>query len=235
MKILNQPTMFYDTLISSNALTMTTVKLIYIDTRALFERALAAIPSDRSKSIWSRYIDYETQYGDISNLYRIEQRMGEVFPPGYSLLILDDINSIEHAEKLASKWRYFDIDVVGKFELGLEALSKVPRQPAPAAQSKINGPSGHSDKREDRGRQLAMLRGVDVDKFPHPDTSRWVSYKAEPGTARTMPVNTISTQSRKPSVDRPAIAGSTAPLVPEPIARFAGMLPRKELYNGKLY
>jgi cleavage stimulation factor subunit 3 len=48
--------------------------------RALFERALAAIPAEKSKTIWSKYIHYETQYGDLTNLIGIEKRMAEVFP-----------------------------------------------------------------------------------------------------------------------------------------------------------
>ena len=50
--------------------------------RALFERALAAIPADKSKAIWAKYIEYESQYGDISNLHRIENRMNEKFCVG---------------------------------------------------------------------------------------------------------------------------------------------------------
>jgi cleavage stimulation factor subunit 3 len=52
------------------------------NTRALFERSLAVIPKERSKPIWDKYNDYETQYGDLSNLYRIEKRYNEQFPVG---------------------------------------------------------------------------------------------------------------------------------------------------------
>jgi cleavage stimulation factor subunit 3 len=52
------------------------------NTRALFERSLAAIQVARSKPVWQKYIDYETQYGDISNFYRIEKRWHETFPLG---------------------------------------------------------------------------------------------------------------------------------------------------------
>lgn len=63
---------------------MITVTLTNVDTRALFERALSQIPPERSRALWTKYIDYETQYGDLSNLYKIEKRLGEVFPTGNS-------------------------------------------------------------------------------------------------------------------------------------------------------
>ena len=50
--------------------------------RALFERALSAIPSDKSGPLWAKYIEYESQYGDISNLHRIEKRRNEAFSVG---------------------------------------------------------------------------------------------------------------------------------------------------------
>jgi cleavage stimulation factor subunit 3 len=134
------------------------------NTRALFERALSAIPSEKSKPIWARYIEYETQYGDLTNLYRIEKRLNEVFS-------IDDVNSIESAVKTAKKWSYYDIDYVGEVELGIAAIRTVPRIPPPATQTKI-GVSSQVSKAND-GKLLSSFAGVDSNKFPKPDIGRW--------------------------------------------------------------
>lgn len=83
----------------------------------MFERALSAIPPEASYPIWKKYVEYETQYGDLTNLYGIEKRRDAVFPN-------EDVNSIESVEAIAEKWTYCDIDHVGKNELGIEALRK---------------------------------------------------------------------------------------------------------------
>jgi cleavage stimulation factor subunit 3 len=189
------------------------------NTRALFERALSAIPPSRSKMIWTRYIEYETQYGDLTNLYRIEKRLNEVFA-------VDDVNSIESAVKTAKKWSCYDIDYVGEVELGVSALRTVPRIPPPATQSKI-GTTGQYSKSNDNG-SLSSFAGADSSKYPKPDVGRWVMYKPEPGMARFMDLVVIESNLTKPEKQ-------SGIMVPEVIAKLAMNLPRKESYNGTLY
>jgi cleavage stimulation factor subunit 3 len=196
------------------------------NTRALFERALSAVPPEKSKPIWARYIEYETQYGDLSNLYRIEKRISEVFS-------IDDVNSIEAAVKTAKKWAYYDIDYVGEVELGISALRTVPRIPPPATQTKIGSTSSGS-KINDGARSLSSFAGVDTSKYPKPETSRWTMYKPEPGLARLMDIVTVDadiTPKAEKQASNPASI-QNAMMVPEAIARFASNLPKKDLYNG---
>ncbi|KAJ3345530.1 mRNA 3'-end-processing protein rna14, partial [Kappamyces sp. JEL0680] len=147
------------------------------NTRALFERALAAIPPEKSKPIWEKYIEYETQYGDLTNLYGIEKRVNEVFPA-------EDCNSIESLQKLASKWKYFDLQVVGNRELGIHVLSQHPRIPAPAVLNPLRPKSmlGSGEKRQDdKNRMQPLLGGINAERFPRPELGRWYLYKPEPG------------------------------------------------------
>ncbi|KAI8897597.1 hypothetical protein BC833DRAFT_649433 [Globomyces pollinis-pini] len=191
------------------------------NTRALFERALSTIPTERSKLIWQKYLDYETQYGDLTNLYRIEKRFTDVFASG-------DVNSHESVVKIASKWSYFDINYVGKVELGLDHLALIPRLAPPAAQVKL-GASGNLDRRDDKGRQTAMLGGINIDLYPRPDFTKWTSYKSEPGVAKTRPIKMIPDEGIVIPVTEPNSSGF---MVPAPIAAFMSLIPTKEMYNG---
>jgi cleavage stimulation factor subunit 3 len=196
------------------------------NTRALFERALSAIPSNQSEPIWKRYIQYETQYGDVSNLYKIEKRKSQI-----STL---DVNSVESAETIAKKWCWYDLDIVGTFEIGLEALLLSSRLPAPVTSTKPLA----REKKDDKGRSLASLGGVkDVDKYPKPELGRWNMYKPEPGMSRNMDIVTIKPVATKKPTAAQIQPSNTKPigmLVPEPIAKMAALLPRRETYDGPI-
>ena len=59
----------------------------FSDTRALFERALSALPAQRAREVWAKFLDYENQYGDLSNVIKIERRRGEAYPEGVYCLM----------------------------------------------------------------------------------------------------------------------------------------------------
>jgi cleavage stimulation factor subunit 3 len=139
-------------------------KLI-LDTRALFERALQAVPEDKSHPIWKKYIDYETQYGDLTNLYGIESRFKKVAD---SL----DVNSIESLEMIAAKYKYFDLDYIEKYELGVEQLRKRGR----VSSKNVKGTSRIGAAVKDSATSVALLVGVNAEKFPKPDLTRWFRF-----------------------------------------------------------
>jgi hypothetical protein len=141
--------------------------------------------------------------------------------------LAENINSIDSVIKLAHKWSFGDINIVGEQELGTEALKRIQRLPPPAAQVKLANSSTNNDRKE--GRQVAMLGGIDVEKFPRPEVSRWVVYKAEPGTAKVINVKTI--ENTDSVEDEIPVSGGM--LVAEPIAKFVSLLPKREVYDGK--
>jgi cleavage stimulation factor subunit 3 len=53
-----------------------------LDTRALFERALAVMPNEKAGSIWRKFANYEGKYGDMTGIERVEKRWREAFPSG---------------------------------------------------------------------------------------------------------------------------------------------------------
>lgn len=50
--------------------------------RAVFETFVGRVPPNKSKRVWSFFYDYESQYGDLGQIYKLEKRMGELYPNG---------------------------------------------------------------------------------------------------------------------------------------------------------
>ena len=92
---------------------MTIVLLIDLDTRALFERALNAIPPQRAQRIWGKYVEYESQYGDLNNLQKLQERRNQSISH-------DKIDLMESVVNLGEKWSFFDINYVAQIELGTQ-------------------------------------------------------------------------------------------------------------------
>lgn len=147
-------------------------------------------------------------------------------------LRLEDVNSVEYCSKVANKWSYFDIKYVGDVELGLQQLSQIARLPPPATQGR-SGASGQGGDRNDRGRQLAMFGGINVDKYPRPEISRWTIIKPEPGKAKVMAPVVIESGVSESAVEDAPISGPTIN-VPEPVALFMSKLPTRQEYHGTL-
>lgn len=52
--------------------------------RAVFETFVGRVPAYKSKRVWHFFYDYESQYGDLGQIYKLEKRMGELYPNGKS-------------------------------------------------------------------------------------------------------------------------------------------------------
>jgi len=50
--------------------------------RAVFETFVGRVPAHKSKRVWHFFYDYESQYGDLGQIYKLEKRMGELYPNG---------------------------------------------------------------------------------------------------------------------------------------------------------
>lgn len=221
------------------------------NTRALFERALSSLPVANSRPLWEKYIEYETQYGDLTNLHALEKRFAALFPPR-------PVNSLESVEKIGAKWAYFDIDYITNVELGLPHLLKAgDRLAAPAVASsapvgqlgKLRQGGGGGGGEHDKSRMAPMLSGINVERYARPDLSRWNLYKPEPATARVCQVVEVGGNGAAGSATSAALPPSTFSknahtsgelpvsstiLVPEQIADFMARLPRKESYTGPI-
>lgn len=189
------------------------------NTRALFERALAAIPADRSHPIWAKYINYETQYGDLTNLHKLQQRRAQSFPQG-------NMDLLESVVNVAEKWSCYDLNFIADAELGIPTLQLFGRKAPPMAHTiGIANPMANVRSDDKPRQQLGMLGGVHANKYPRPDLSKWAAYKCEPGLSKGIP-------HREPiRVMEEDVAEDTL-LVPEPIALLFNSLPRRSQYSG---
>ncbi|KNC99538.1 uncharacterized protein SPPG_04928 [Spizellomyces punctatus DAOM BR117] len=214
------------------------------NTRALFERALSALPSARAKPIWAKFLSYEMSYGDLANVLKIEKRRADAYPT-------EQKNSLSSLSDIAERWGFLDIDQVGEFELGLPAQrafeKKTPGMTG-LPLSATNPLSGmQMSKSEDRAaqRKFQSLEPVHPERYPRPDLNKWSSYKPEPAALKPpaafgaggSPAPTAS-PSLAAGVPSPAqvtgISGSRLAMVPEAIATLMSVLPPSSLYNGPI-
>ncbi|KXS17978.1 Suf-domain-containing protein [Gonapodya prolifera JEL478] len=54
----------------------------------LFERAIATIPPSKARPVWEKFVTFESEYGDLGNLAKIEKRRQEVYPDGLLIHVL---------------------------------------------------------------------------------------------------------------------------------------------------
>ncbi|KAJ3117094.1 mRNA 3'-end-processing protein rna14, partial [Nowakowskiella sp. JEL0407] len=175
--------------------------------RALFERALSAIPPSRSRKIWDKLLEFESNYGDLNTLLKTEKRMAETYP--------EDADSDQKLENVATRWRYLDIDTVGEVELGLirgeNDLAEV------SDQAEVEG----DETRE----ELEGKPAEDYVEFP-----KLTNSPPSMPTGRISSPNITSTSSREPMKVEP----QTIPvLVPEGISQFLDTLPPAHAYDGQ--
>lgn len=50
------------------------------NTRGLFERALLQVKAENAFDIWRAYLEYETQYGDLTTILGLEKRFKQAYP-----------------------------------------------------------------------------------------------------------------------------------------------------------
>ena len=48
------------------------------NTRVLFERILNTLPKEQSRVIMSRYLQFESQYGDLASIIKIDRRISAI-------------------------------------------------------------------------------------------------------------------------------------------------------------
>jgi cleavage stimulation factor subunit 3 len=86
-----------------------------INARSLFERVVTTMATEKSKSIWNRYLEFENSYGELDNIEKIVKRRRECYPneqEGSSILF-----AIRHS--------FMGLNVIFDEELGFEHLAKL--------------------------------------------------------------------------------------------------------------
>ncbi|KAJ3154878.1 mRNA 3'-end-processing protein rna14 [Geranomyces michiganensis] len=222
------------------------------NTRALFERALAGLPTDRARPIWTKLLSYETEYGDLANVLKAEKRRAEAYPG-------DSSNALVALSQLTERWAFLDINQIGELELGLSAQygleKKVPGAvAAPPPPMTARAAASHQSRADDdrsSNRKYQSLESVHPERYPRPDMTKWVPYQPEalPATRPAVAVTetapdahavagdqarpgepAVHPQGAFPSAPNQSVGGGM--MVPDAVVRLMAVLPPSETYNG---
>ncbi|KAJ3341063.1 mRNA 3'-end-processing protein rna14 [Gonapodya sp. JEL0774] len=208
------------------------------NTRALFERAIAMLAPSKARPVWDKFTNFESEYGDLNNLTKVEKRRHEAYP--------DDSYSLDGAAHLAQKYAYLDLDVVGNAEFGLQGRSLkglfwayrgyIEKQATPAKGKVATlSPVVRRPARESAGTRRGPF--AEAEKYPRPDFSKWTPHKplgdVKPIEARA-PQETFPDRRAvpapslppKPSVPSTPLQGTgTTVLAPIPLPGGGGVVP----------
>jgi cleavage stimulation factor subunit 3 len=68
---------------------------LYVDARALFEKVIGTFTPDQARPIWQRWLQYQMQVADLVTLHKLDRRIAEVYPKGFSVSLFG--SSIIHS------------------------------------------------------------------------------------------------------------------------------------------
>lgn len=99
---------------------------IIIDARALFESIVAQFEPQVARSVWTRWVQYESQHGTLEASLRLEQRIKDVFPKCKQDFVLVKLSGLTHllscadsaTKRFAERYTYNDIDGIASVDLG---------------------------------------------------------------------------------------------------------------------
>ncbi|KAG0174771.1 mRNA 3'-end-processing protein rna14 [Apophysomyces sp. BC1015] len=213
------------------------------NTRALFERTLATMATEKSELVWSKFLEYENKYGDLASVQNVEKRRNEAIPGKTPL------------ESLLDRYSYLDVNSISDLELGGQAR----KQKLPEASVVPIVPEASLAKAKDRARQKdahgkrPLLEPVHPERYPRPDLNQWVLYKppAEPvrrPASAAAPAVPAAEPVAPPEISAPPSAAvPPAPMawkqqpptpatqvLPEPVAFFVSNLPSAQKFNGPI-
>jgi hypothetical protein len=70
------------------------------NTRSVFERIIDSLPADGAEDIWREFHHFETLYGDLKSLERVEQRREEKYPEEFTG---------KPAKQMVDRYRFMDL------------------------------------------------------------------------------------------------------------------------------
>ncbi|EGD76715.1 hypothetical protein PTSG_08066 [Salpingoeca rosetta] len=159
------------------------------NTRALFERFLAKVPSEEAGSIWERYIKFESLHGDLSSVLRLEQRQQAADEALRVQAEVDANRGVtqrhdEHTmDHLMSRYRFRELLPCPREHMylfqqdqpssGAETGSAPPAGSAIAAATTATGPGSAAAAQADAGANLDVTFAA----YPTPDTSQLIPFK----------------------------------------------------------
>ncbi|ORY94721.1 hypothetical protein BCR43DRAFT_494490 [Syncephalastrum racemosum] len=141
------------------------------NTRALFERTLATMPSDMAEGIWQKFLEYETKYGDLNSIQNVSKRRNEAYP------------NIGLLDSFLQRHTYLDLHPIIERDLGGESTQqqKLALQRKTTAGASTSTPSAGLSRtrpsKSDGPSKKPLLETVDGERYPRPDLKQWQQYK----------------------------------------------------------
>lgn len=131
------------------------------NTRVLFERVLTSgsLPPEKSVEIWNRFLEFESNIGDLSSILKVEKRRAAA---------IEKLKEFEGKETalLVDRYRFMDLYPCTPQELKCLGYREVTRLPVAA--------SAPASKREVREESAADQQSV---VYPRPDTGQMIPFK----------------------------------------------------------
>lgn len=187
------------------------------NTRVVLERILTSgtMAPERSLEIWDRYLEFESQVGDLASILKVDQRRRDALKDHYgemqTLLLID-------------RYRFLNLVPCTNDQLRLMGYSKqlrsgatqIGRASSSAAHSNGNGPTRPIPGNA-QGPSAVMGGGVslEISGYPRPDTDQMIPFKPKMNTAASF---------------HPVPGGVFPP--PQAAAQLMQMLPPPYCFNG---
>ena len=140
------------------------------DARALFERVITTLPSDKARPVWERWGEYEYNYGDLASITRLESRLVEAYPDDLEKLAalqeeqqsqneaaggtgVAPVQPMTAVDRLMERTRYGEIEVITTRDLGLlpDSVGSADGATVDATQGWGNGDSSNLSQTHQQG------------------------------------------------------------------------------------
>ncbi|KAJ4966109.1 hypothetical protein NE237_017958 [Protea cynaroides] len=181
--------------------------------RALFERALSALPAEESVEVWKRFAQFEQTYGDLASMLKVEQRRKEAL----SRTGEDGLSALEGSlHDVVSRYSFMDLWPCSSKDLDhlarQEWLAKNINKKADKS-TLTNGTSSMGGEKFSVGLATDSRSSAPSSKVVYPDTSLMVIYDP-----RQKPVGTGFV----PDVTAPALPSISSSITSTPGVSLVG-------------
>ncbi|KAG0325222.1 mRNA 3'-end-processing protein rna14 [Dissophora globulifera] len=148
--------------------------------RALFERALINMSSEKARPLWEKFSDYENKYGDLGAINKVEKRRREVYPNDSVL------------ERFAARYSYDSLKVIEEMDMGLSIRKNIHVPALTDFSSDFPPPPPVNLDDAARPGRRPLMEPVHPDLYPRPDFAMWNSYRVYPEMIRKPAASNLS-------------------------------------------
>ncbi|ORZ09158.1 hypothetical protein BCR42DRAFT_334731 [Absidia repens] len=175
------------------------------NTRALFERSLATLPTEKASDVWKKFLDYENKYGDLNSTQSVEKRIHEAN------------SEIIHLDTFLSRYSYLDLQPVNElhyqedvFESNVNTIQpsdgdEKGEDDSMEQNQRTSGDSYRSGRSSEPKRPL--LESVHPERYSRPDLNQWQLFKPSSDpirpTKNTFPTDELKRPNLKPNSPPP--------------------------------